>query len=224
MIMHWKRIGRWAAAGALAAALAGCARNQATMDAAPNPARDTGISIPLAIRGQSTMLRITFPKRDEQIEPGQFQQDEICYLEAGDFRIDCYTDGSSLNLGPNDSNDLLTDNPMYGLAPAKADEKDAATAMRLYGILFLISGSVDRLPATLADYLRSPGTHLNEAIALTDALLNQKSVHFIGHARGGNFGVTVELTDDGRDKLDDAMDEIGETPGPNQQVRQTRRR
>lgn len=222
--MHWTRIGRWAAAGALAAALAGCARTQTTMDAASNPDRDAGISIPLAIRGQSTVLRITFPKHDEQIEPGRFEQDEICYLEAGDFRIDCHTDGSSLNLGPNDSNDLLTDNPMYGLAPAKAGEKDAATALRLYGVLFLIAGSVDRLPPTLANYLQSPGTHLNEAIALTDALLNQKSVRFVGHARGGNFVVSVELTDDGRDKLDDAMDEIGETTGPNQVVGQRRRR
>lgn len=224
MIMQWKRIGRWATAGALAAALAGCARTQTNLDAASSPERDAGVSIPLAIRGRSTVLRITFPNRDEQIEPGRFEQDEICYLEAGDFRIDCYTDGSSLNLGPNDSSDLLTDNPMYGLAPAKAGEKEAATAMRLYGVLVLIAGSVDRLPATLADYLQSPGTHLNEAIALTDALLNQKNVRFIGHARGGNFVVSVELTDDGRDKLDDAMDEIGETTGPNQVVGQRLRR
>ncbi|HEY2589644.1 MAG TPA: hypothetical protein VGI81_28120 [Tepidisphaeraceae bacterium] len=194
------------------------------MDVAPSPKHDARVPIPLAISGQNTVLRITFPNRDEPIEPGQLQRDEICYLEAGDFRIDCYTDGSSLNLGPNDSNDLLTDNPMYGLAPAKADEKDAATAMRLYGVLFLIAGSVDRLPATLADYLQSPGTHLNEAIALTDVLLNQKSVRFIGHARGGNFVVTVELTNDGRDKLEDAMDEIGETTGTNQLVRHVRPR
>lgn len=190
------------------------------MDAAPPTTRDTAVfPIPLAIRGQSTVMRITFPNHDEQIEPGQFQQDEICYLEAGDFRIDCYADGSSLDLGPSDSNDLLTDNPMYGIAPAKADQKDAATAMRLYGVLFLIGGSVDRLPATLADYLQSPGPHLNEAITLTNALLNQKNVRFIGHARGGNFVVTVELTDDGRDKLEDAMDEIGEPTGPNQLVK-----
>ena len=222
--MYWKRFCRWAAAGALTASLAGCAHDRTTTDAGPSPAREAGVPIPLAIRGQSTVLRITFPDRDERIEPGQFQRDEICYLEAGDFRIDCYTDGSSLNLGPSDSSDLLTDNPMYGLAPAKADERDAATAMKLYGVLFLVGGSVDRLPATLADYLQSPGLHLNEAIALTDALLNQKSVRFIGHARGGNFVVTVELTDEGRDKLEDALDEIGEPTGPNEMVRRVLRR
>lgn len=221
--MQWKSICRWAAAGALAAALAGCARDRTPVDPAPAPARDSTVPIPLAIRGQSTVLRITFSNHEERIEPGQFEQDEICYLEAGDFRIDCYTDGSSMNLGPNDSNDLLTDNPMYGLAPARAGNSDAATAMKLYGILFLVGGSVDRLPATLADYLESPGSHLNEAIALADALLDQKNVRLIGHARGGNFVVTVELTDDGRDKLEDAMDDIGESTGPNQLVSHVQR-
>jgi hypothetical protein len=216
--MQLKWIARWAMAGALTASLAGCARDREAEDASPSRTTDAVVPIPLAIRGQSTLLRISFPNHDEQVEPGQFQQDEICYLDTGDFRIDCFTDGSSLNLGPSDSNDLLTDNPMYGLAPAKADAKNAATAMKLYGILFLVGGSVDRLPATLADYLQSPGVHLNEAIALADALLNQKNVRFTGHAHGGNFVVTVELTDDGRDKLEDAMDEIGEPTGPNQLV------
>lgn len=222
--MEWKSICRWAAAGALTASLAGCARDRTVLDAAPTPAGDATVPIPLAIRGQSTVLRITFPNRDDRIEPGQFEQDEICYLEAGDFRIDCYSDGSSLNLGPNDSNDLLTDNPMYGLAPARAGNSEAATAMKLYGILFLVGGSVDRLPATLADYLESPGSHLNEAIALADALLDQKTVRFVGHARGGNFVVTVELTDDGHDKLEDAMDDIGEAAGPSQLVAHVQRR
>jgi hypothetical protein len=214
--MRPNQLAPWAAAGVLLAALAGCAREQpaAADEAAPI---DPPISIPLALKGQSTSLRLSFPRHDQQIEPGQFNPDEICYLSVGDFRIDCYTDGSSLNLGPNDSTDLLTDNPMAGIAPAR-DDKDAAQTMKLYGVLFLVGGSIDRLPATLADYIQDPNQHLSEALTLAQLLLNQKTVEFEGHARGGNFTVAVELNDDGRDKLLDALDEVGQPTGSTQMV------
>lgn len=204
------------AAAALSLALAGCARERsvAIIEA---PAVDPPATIPLALNGQSTSLRVSFPQRDQKIEPGEFNQDEICYLSAGDFRIDCYSDGSSLNLGPNDSTDLLTDNPMAGLSPAR-DGKDAARTMKLYGILFLVGGSVDRLPETLANYLQDPNQHLNEAVALAQLLLNGKTVEFEGHARGGTFTVAVELNDDGRDKLLDALDQMGESGSSTQTV------
>jgi hypothetical protein len=205
---------RWAAVGLLSVSLAGCAREQAASSDAPI---DPPASIPLALLGQNTSLRLSFPQRDQRIEPGQFNQDEICYLSVGDFRIDCYTDGSSINLGPNDSTDLLTDNPMAALSPAH-DDKDAAQTMKLYGILFLVGGSIDRLPSALADYIQDPNQHLDEALALAQLLLRQKKVEFEGHARGGNFTVTVELNDDGRDKLLDALDEIGEHGGTTQTV------
>jgi hypothetical protein len=213
--MRCDQLARWAAAALLLLALAGCARERTV--AATEAAIDPPAAIPLALRGQNTVLRISFPRHDQQIEPGQFHPDEICYLSVGDFRIDCYTDGSSLNLGPNDSTDLLTDNPMAGIAPAR-DDKDAAQTMRLYGILFLVGGSIDRLPATLADYIQDPNQHLNEAVALAQLLLNQKTIEFEGHARGGNFTVAVELNDDGRDKLLDALDEVGQPTGPTQMV------
>ena len=213
--MRCHQSARWLAIALLSAALAGCAREQAAPPAeAPI---DPPSMLPLALRGQNTVLRITFPRHDQRIEPGQFNPDEICYLSVGDFRIDCYTDGSSLNLGPNDSTDLLTDNPMAGITPAR-DDKDAAQTMKLYGILFLVGGSLDRLPATLADYIQAPNQHLSEAVALSQLLLNAKKVEFEGHARGGNFTVTVELNDDGRDKLLDALDETGESSGPTQLV------
>ena len=206
---------RWAIAGALSLGIGGCAREHAP--AGTEAPIDPPASIPLALLGQNTSLRVSFPQRDQRIEPGQFNQDEICYLSVGDFRIDCYTDGSSLNLGPNDSTDLLTDNPMSGLSPAH-DDKDAAQTMKLYGILFLVGGSVDRLPGTLADYIQNPNQHLSEALVLAQSLLSQKKVEFEGHARGGNFSVTVELNDDGRDKLLDAMDQVGERASATQTV------
>jgi hypothetical protein len=219
--MRCNQLARWAAVGVLSAALAGCARERTV--AASEAAIDPPASIPLALRGQYTVLHLSFPRHDQHIEPGQFNQDEICYLSVGDFRIDCYTDGSSLDLGPNDSTDLLTDNPMAAIAPAR-DDKNAAQTMKLYGILFLVGGSIDRLPGTLADYIQDPNQHLNEAVALAQLLLNQKKVEFEGHARGGNFTVTVELNDDGRDKLLDALDETGEPSGPTQMVMLRHRR
>ena len=59
---------------------------------------------------------------------------------------------------------------------------------------------------------------------MAQLLLNQKKVEFEGHARGGNFTVTVELNDDGRDKLLDALDETGEPSGPTQMVMLRHRR
>lgn len=206
--MHFGALARWAAAVVLSVIVGGCARQQ-VVTATEAPA-DPPETIPLALNGQSTSLRVSFPQRDQRIEPGEFRQDEICYLSAGDFRIDCYTDGSLLNLGPNDSTDLLTDNPMAGLSPAR-DDKDIARTMKLYGILFLVGGSIDRLPGTLADYIQDPNQHLNEALALAQSLLSGKKVVFEGHARGGTFTVTVELNDDGRDKLLDALDQMGES-------------
>jgi hypothetical protein len=197
-------------------ALNGCAKDREAQQAAPDNIV-TSANIPLAIKGQATILRFSFPHSDQRIEPGAFNADEICYLDAGDFRIDCYPDGSSLNLGPTDSNDLLTDNPMSGLAPAR-DDKDVAQTMKLYGVLFLVGGSLDRLPGALGDYIQDPGPHLTEALDLVRLLLKEKRVEFQGHARGGNFTVSVELTSDGSDKLMDALDEIGQTTSPIQLV------
>ena len=204
-----------AALACLAAVLTGCARdivvNSGNPAAAPFP-------IPLSLRGQSTTLRLEFPAGRQTIEPGQFTRSEVCYLKAGDFRIDCYPDGSVLNLGPNDSTDLLTDNAAWNLEPDE-DNKSAVTAMRAYAVITLIAGSVDRLPTALSDYLQNPGQHLTEALVLTDRLLSDKPLRLPGFAKGGNFTVTVELNDDGREKLMEAIDEMGDPAAPNQIVR-----
>jgi hypothetical protein len=215
--MRWTELRLLPALALVLATLGGCAKDHASENTTPNFEIIVPVTIPLALRGQATVIRVSLPHTDQKIEPGQFSPDEICYVEAGDFRIDCKTDGSSLNLGPTDSNDLLTDNPMFGLAPLHND-RDVVQTMKLYGLMFLIGGSVDRLPAALADYIQGPGPHMTEALALTDMLLNQKRVEFDGHARGGNFTVSIELTTDGRDKLMDALDEIGQTTSPTQLV------
>lgn len=176
-----------------------------------------GVPLPLLLQGQNTRMRLVFPTKDQSVQPGGFQRNEVCYLKAGDFRIDCYNDGSSLNLGPNDSTTVLSDNPMWDVEPVDAD-KLAVKYMRLYGVLFLVGASVDRLPQTLGDYIADPGSHQTEAVALARTLLNSRHLQFEGFARGGSFTVLLELTDSGQDKLVEALDEAGETTGPTQLV------
>jgi hypothetical protein len=215
--MRWTEFRLLPALAVVLVALGGCAKNHSTEISTPDYEIIAPVTIPLALRSHAAIIRISFPQTDQRIEPGQFNSDELCYIDAGDFRIDCRTDGSSLSLGPTDSNDLLTDNPMSGLAPLHND-MDVVQTMKLYGLIFLIGGSVDRLPAALAEYIQGPGPHLTEALELADTLLNQKRAEFNGHARGGNFTVSIELTTDGRDKLMDALDEIGQTTSPTQLV------
>jgi len=196
----------------LCAMLVGCATQHVIVvsDAAAPP-------LPLLLQGQNTRLRLAFPQKDQTVQPGSLQRNEVCYLKAGDFRVDCYTDGSSLNLGPNDSTALLSDNPMWDIAPVDSD-KAAGKYLRLYGVLFLVGSSIDRLPQTLSDYLQDPGSHQVEAVALARMLLTSRRVQLQGYARGGGFTVLMELTDAGQDKLVDALDQAGETTGTTQLV------
>jgi hypothetical protein len=212
--MQWKDLGWLTAIGWLLALVAGCSHERIVQisEVATPP------SFPTALRGQTVIVRLAFPKSDQQIEPGQFKPDTICYLTAGDIRIDCQTDGSTLVFGPNDSADLLTDNPMAGIEPAH-DDPSASQSMKLYGVLFLVAGSLDRLPGALADYIQDPGPNLAEAVELAEMLLNEKQVELAGCARGGNFVASIELTDDGRDKLIDALDQVGESGSTIQRVK-----
>jgi hypothetical protein len=211
-----RRLVRLALAACVAcAAVSGCTTGH---DPGAKHASADALHVPLALRGENTILRIEFPSGVQNISPGQFQQDEVCYMNAGKFRIDCYNDSSSLNLGPTDSNDLLTDNPGWKLEPA-GDDEQGRQLLKVYSVLTLVAGSVDRLPATLADYIQSPGAHLTEALDLTEQLLTEDQVRLTGFARGGNFNVTVQLSDDGREKLQDALDEAGDSGGNFQLVR-----
>jgi hypothetical protein len=201
----------------LCTVLSGCTREIIVNAGATAASKD--YPVPMSLRGQYTVLKIDFPKGKQTIQPGQFTHDEICYLKTGNFRIDCNTDGSSLNLGLNDSTDLLTDNAAWNLAPADGNDKQGEQALQSYAIIALVAGSVDRLPGALSDYLQNPGQHLTQALELTGRLLSEKQIQFEGFARGGNFTVTVELNDSGREKLLDGLDEIGETGGDMRFVR-----
>ncbi len=100
------------------------------------------------------------------------------------------------------------------------DDPQGRQLMQVYAVLTLVAGSIDRLPATLADYIQTPGTHLTEALDLTEELLTRDQMKLQGFARGGNFNVTVQLSDAGREKLQDALDEAGNVGGDFQMVRE----
>jgi hypothetical protein len=203
-------------------ALCGCARDIVVTNA-QKPGAISPWPLPTALRVQYTVMKLDLPRGRQTVEPGEFTRDEVCYIKAGDFRIDCYTDGSALNLGPNDSNDVLTDNAAWHLTPADENDKSGEQALRTYAIVALVAGSVDRLPSALADYLQSPGQHLTQALDLSEHLLSDEQVRLEGFARGGNFTITVQLNDDGREKLLDALDEIGESDSDLQVVRHRHR-
>lgn len=207
-----------AAAALLLAAAAGCAPKPPEQLTALSP----GLVVPLALRGQDAQLRVDFPPGGRASDTGRFEQGEICYLWAGDFRIECYAGGSYLTLGPNDSTTLLADNPGSDLTAADGN-KVSEQAVRLYGVLFLIGGSVERLPEVLSQYIEDPGSHQNEAVSLAQTLLGRGPVQLKGRARGGDFSVTVLLTDDGREKLVDALVDAGEPTGDTQLVAGARR-
>jgi hypothetical protein len=194
---------------AAATLLGGCAATPKS--SLHQPGIDSAGNVPLFLRGQYVTLRLEFPQTDQKVDPGQFQANEICYVKAGGFRIDCFADGSTLNYGPLDSTDLLTDHAPSTLEPAE-ENSDAAQAMQLYALVTLIGGSVDRLPLTLSDYLQSPGQHLSAAMDLADQLLADGPVQLAGSARGGNFTVTMELDDAGREKILEAIDEKSDDP------------
>lgn len=214
-------MGRWdlcrPTGALLVAGLVGCAPKPPPEMTATSP----GMVVPLALRGQDTQFKLNFPPMGRSSESGSFEQGEVCYLGAGEFRIDCYANGSYLTLGPNDSTTLLADNPGLELEAADGN-KLSEQAVRLYGVMFLIGGSIERLPGVLSAYIQDPGTHQNEAISLAQALLGRGPVDLKGYARGGNFTVMLLLTDAGREKLVDALDNVGESAGDTQLVTATR--
>ena len=194
-------------------AVAGCAHRPAPESGASSG----GLAVPLALRGQDTQFRLIFPPAGRGEESGHFEQGEVCYLVAGAFRVDCYTNGSYLTLGPNDSNALLSDNPGWELTAADGN-KLSDQAVRLYGVLFLVGGSIERLPEALSQYIQDPGAHQTEAVSLAQLLLGRSAVALKGYARGGNFTVSVALTDAGRDKIIEAIESAGESSGTTQLV------
>jgi len=188
----------------------GCAHRPVAVARAPEPKAEPVAAVsdmPLSLAGDDTRVKISFHSSQNESLQEEFEQDDICFLRAGPWRIDCMTSGSWLTFAEdeNDASPLLEDNPMWQVHASRPNSS-GGTLMQFFGILFLVGASVDRVPSTLADYLDRPGPHAQEAAALAERLLEDRPLVLPGIARGGAFTVTMELTDSGRQALEDALE------------------
>jgi len=159
------------------------------------------------MEGRDVRIRFDFHAHPSVATSRELDEDQICYLSMGDAIILCSADGSYLLFASQDGLQLLEDNPLWRLRPMDKGIHGRAV-MQTYVTVFLIAGSLDKLPDSLADYLDDPGSHPREAQALARMLLDPAGVAFPAIGHDGTFSVTVALTADGRDKILDALQEV----------------
>jgi hypothetical protein len=160
------------------------------------------------LRGENAVIWFDFSAQTTNAQPPhRLLGDEICRLTLESSTIEFFPEGTVLLLGSTESVRLMEDNPLWRLLPATSD-KDAAAVMKLYATLYLVGGSIEKLPDALADYLDDPGPRRRDAIALARALCIAGGAKLPGFAHGGNFAVSFHLTNVGRDKLLEALEQI----------------
>jgi|SRR5579862_5481885 len=99
---------------------------------------------------------------------------------------------------------LVKDTPVYRLRPPVADSPEAGV-IQLYSTVFMISGTVERIPEALAGYLDDPGPDERFALRLARKLLADNGGDLSAAGRGGTFLVHMQLNESGRAKLTDAV-------------------
>ena len=176
----------------------GCAHQPA------GPRSTGGEGFPYVLRGTDTQIRLDFRAHPKVPAAVELSADEVCYLSAGDAVVLFHGEGSYLLFGPRDGIELVDANPLWRLRPVGRDLSGGAL-LRVYGTIFMIAGSVDRLPDALSDYLDEPGAHRHQALALARKMLDPKGLELPAVAHGGTFAVYVSLTPAGRDKLLEAL-------------------
>lgn len=179
--------------------LAGCAHQPPRVNAGASPD-----GFPYVLRGADTRIRLDFHAHPKVADAVELSSDELCYLSAGDTVVLCHGEGSYLLLGPKDGIELVDSNPLWRLRPVGRDPA-AGALLRVYGTIFMIAGSLDRLPDALADYLDEPGAHRRQALNLARKLLDPNGMELPAVAHGGTFTVFLTLTASGRDKLLEAL-------------------
>ncbi len=172
----------------------------------PSPTPDTS---ELNLQGDNTRLRFTID-RNQTITSDEADQiladQEMCYLTINDkVTIECFPFGSLLMMGPDDAEELVDDNPLDDL---HADSQDTQGELLLetLSVVGLVGDSVERLPDALADYLDdtsqpNPGVATN----LAHHLIDSEKVKLAGMSRAGPFTIMVELTEDGKETLRQAL-------------------
>jgi hypothetical protein len=190
---------------AWAITLMGCAPSH------PPPAQSEP-SFPFSLRGRDTLLEFDFKAHPAVAISHKLKEDELCYMTVGDAVIMCTEDGSYLLFGPGDGVTLVRDNPLARLRLAGDDAVDQQW-IDVFATVFLIAGSVDRLPDAVATYLADPGPHHSQATALARKMLSDNGASLPVAVRGNTFTVTLRLTESGRDTLTDALQSDAVQPG-----------
>ena len=163
----------------------------------------------VSIHGDNTQLRFII-HRSQTITSEEAEQiladQEMCYLTIDQgVTIECFPFGSLLMMGPDDAVELVYDNPLDDL---HADTQDAQGELLLetLSVISLIGDSVERMPDALADYI--DGDHqLNPGVAtnLAHHLIDSSKVELAGMSRAGPFTIVLELTEDGRETIRQAL-------------------
>ena len=162
------------------------------------------------LRGENAVIWFDFAPQPNDVQPPHhLLGGEICFVAIESSTIECFPEGTLLLLGSSEAVQLMDDNPLWRLMPITTDANSAAV-MKLYATLYLLAGSIDRLPDALADYLDNSGPRRRDAIALARLLAVHNGAKLAGFAHGGKFSVSFRLTEDGRDKLLEALERIGE--------------
>lgn len=164
--------------------------------------------------GTDTRIAFDFQRSSTtQPSPATQRRDQDLYIiKVGDAFILCTQRGSALVFGPDDGQILVSDSPAYGLEPNDPDPS-VHGFMQVISTVYLIAGSVDRLPEALGKYLDDPGPHRLQALKLATQLLHDGGAAFEAEGSGGNFTVIMLLTESGRQKLSDAIQEHPDSDG-----------
>jgi hypothetical protein len=186
--------------GILVIALAGCA--------VARPIRPDDNPFPLDLAGDNTHTRFVLDSVSASASDdseGLLADQELCYLSIDNATIECFPFGSLLMLGPDDAVQLVSDNPLDGLHAGVRDP-GADSLLQTLSIFSLIAASIDRVPDSLADYMAGDDVE-NPAVAraLALRLLQPGGTTLTGHSGSATFTIKVELTDDGRETLEEAL-------------------
>lgn len=179
--------------------LAGCAATRHTSRADATE---------LTLNGDDTRQRLTIHP-DQTITSDEADQilaeQEMCYLQIDKVTIECFPFGSLLMMAPDDAVELVADNPLDDLH-ADARDPRGELMLRTLAVTGVIADSVERLPGALADYLDNTNSpNPGVATALAHRLVDSSQVDIAGMSRAGPFSIKLELTEDGKEMLREAL-------------------
>jgi hypothetical protein len=175
---------------------------------AARPQSGVATETELALNGDDTRQQLSI-HTDQTISPDEAEQlladQEMCYLQLDEITVECFPFGSLLMMGQGDAVKLVYDNPLDDL---HVDEHDphGESMLRTLAVVSVIADSVERLPGALADYI-DDNSAINPGVAvkLARRLIDSSSAKIDGMSRAGPLSIKLELTEDGKEELREAL-------------------